>query len=282
MKRSLRGVAFAALLSLSTAAAVIGLTTRHLIAAVVGFICMAASAIWQMFGDALKPIVQDRVNRLVTDTIGWRLTGYGKLYRRYLANDLRFMDAARLGSAVESGNLELEDVFVDIDLPRVAVGRADGAVLPPENASARTETGTGVSPSQGRVAAPRRLSIWDYLDRESASVIAVLGAPGSGKTTLLRHVALTMAQDPGKRRRTVPALVTLREHAERITSDSDTTLAQVLRATAPAAIRAKEPQSANWWRRSSTAEPASCCSTASTRSRTPSSARRSPSGSEAR
>jgi hypothetical protein len=228
----------------TTAAIIVWAATQRVVFIIIGALYAAFVGLWRMVAGPAYSMFQDRVDIWLTDTFAWRFTGYGNLYRKYLVNDLRFIDTAKLGSAVESGNLELEDVFVDIELPRVrALGHLEAGVVPTPGTSARAGFG---APSQGGGATSRRLSIWDHVDREPPAVIAVLGAPGSGKTTLLKHVALGIARDPGRRRRTIPALVTIREHADRITSDSTTTLAQILRATAPP-IRAKEPQNANWW-----------------------------------
>jgi len=71
----------------------------------------------------------------------------------------------------------------------------------------------------------------------------VLGAPGSGKTTLLRHVAREIARDSG-RRRTLPVILELRDHAAQIASEGATTIPSILRATLPDLDVAEPP---GWW-----------------------------------
>ncbi|MEW9529568.1 NACHT domain-containing NTPase [Microbispora sp. NPDC049125] len=80
--------------------------------------------------------------------------------------------------------------------------------------------------AQRQVPGPRR-SLRSFLDEGESIVIAILGAPGIGKTTLLRRTAHELSS-PSRlswgRRRTLPVLLRLRDHARLITEGGDTTL----------------------------------------------------------
>ncbi|POM27436.1 NACHT domain protein [Actinomadura rubteroloni] len=58
-----------------------------------------------------------------------------------------------------------------------------------------------------------------FLDQNR--VFAVIGSPGSGKTTLVRHVALALCRPWSWRRRRLPVLLYLRDHADAILSGTD-------------------------------------------------------------
>jgi hypothetical protein len=90
--------------------------------------------------------------------------------RRWVGDDRRTVDTKGL-ITIGPSSPELEAVFVDVALTSRAPGQVSSGLL-----------GTDLEPA-------RRRSVWEFLNRRSRSVLAVLGAPGSGKTTLLSHVA---------------------------------------------------------------------------------------------
>ncbi|CNE32512.1 putative NTPase (NACHT family) [Mycobacterium tuberculosis] len=93
-------------------------------------------------------------------------------------------------------------------------------------------TDTGIGPVSSP-AVGRRASLGSFLT--GGRVLAVLGAAGSGKTTLARHTALEMAErrwHSAWRRRRLPVLLYLRDHAEQITSEHPDGLARIA-VTAP-------------------------------------------------
>jgi hypothetical protein len=96
--------------------------------------------------------------------------GYGRAYRRWVRDDRRTVDTKGL-ITIGPSSPELEAVFVDVALTSRAPGQVSSGLL-----------GTDLEPA-------RRRSVWEFLNRRSRSVLAVLGVPGSGKTTLLSHVA---------------------------------------------------------------------------------------------
>ncbi|GAA0947145.1 NACHT domain-containing protein [Actinocorallia libanotica] len=115
--------------------------------------------------------------------------------------------------------LRTRQVYVDVMLrPRTV---SDAAVDP------------GVGPRRrGGPVAGRRAPLGSFLDE--GCVLAVLGAAGSGKTTLARYTALEMAArrpPPWRRdfwrRRRIPVLLYLRDHAETILGEPPRSLAQV-------------------------------------------------------
>ncbi|WP_141582482.1 NACHT domain-containing NTPase [Actinomadura sp. WMMA1423] len=92
-----------------------------------------------------------------------------------------------------------------------------------------TDTGIGTVSS---AEAGRRASLASFL--APGRVLAVLGAAGSGKTTLARHTALEIAERRRGwgRRRQLPVLLYLRDHAEEIAAGEPEGLARIA-VTAP-------------------------------------------------
>jgi hypothetical protein len=90
----------------------------------------------------------------------------------------------------------------------------------------------------------RRQSIWDFLDQDEPMVLAVIGAPGSGKTTLLNHVARRTARTAQDRRRAIPVLLQLRDHAKAVAADPGMPLPALIRDALPR-LPVLEP--AGWW-----------------------------------
>jgi hypothetical protein len=187
---------------------------------VLGLGTLAARAVGPPTGRRL-----DQVGGALDLALGRRVSRYGACYQRYVLSWLRFMESKGLATPGESVP-ELDEVFIDVGL----VPRAPGQV------------GTGVladSPAE----VGQRQSIWDFLDRPQPAVLAVIGAPGSGKTTLLRHVARRVAGPSRQRLRTLPILLELRSHSERL-GDPATTLPQLIRGALPDLNVAEPP---GWW-----------------------------------
>lgn len=153
--------------------------------------------------------------------------GYGRAYRRWVRDDRRTVDTKGL-ITIGPASPELEAVFVDVAL----TSRAPGQVSP-------GLVGTNLEPT-------RRRSVWEFLNRPSRSVLAVLGAPGSGKTTLLSHIARRTADPRRDRRRSVPVLLQLREHSDAIVADPKVSLPTLIRATVPELVGTER---AGWWER---------------------------------
>jgi NACHT domain len=148
----------------------------------------------------------DRVDEAATR----RLSGFPRRYRDHMLRTLRFIDLKGLAT-IGPHHPELDDVFVDVSLERESPHRIGEGVL---------------SGAPGK--ATDRQSLSDFLDHPMSTVIAVLGAPGSGKTTLVRYTARHVCQ-PGRRRRTVPILLYLRDHIADIVADPYVVLPTLLR-----------------------------------------------------
>ncbi len=111
--------------------------------------------------------------------------------------------------------LELEKVFVDLRLA-------------PQNPQAVSADLLHKGTSLGK------LSIWDLLSSgvEAHKTLVIIGPPGSGKTTLLQHLILTYVDNAQRKynrraRAFIPIFLFLRDHKQRIVSDSPPTLAEL-------------------------------------------------------
>ncbi|MFC3491079.1 NACHT domain-containing protein [Glycomyces rhizosphaerae] len=176
-----------------------------------------------------QKVVRRRVEQVmdVVDlALGRRVSRYARYYRRYVLmrdGHINARDLAHTPSHIP----ELDAVYVDVGLaPGSPTGRSDG-LLPT----------SGIDQSQ-------RQSIHDFLDKEQPAVCAVIGAPGSGKSTLLRHTARLGASQGKRRRRRVPVMVALRDHAEKLAADPTLTLAALIRADT-GTLAVAEP--GRWW-----------------------------------
>ncbi len=155
------------------------------------------------------------------------LSGYGRRYRRWVLDSRRYIDVKDLATGGDHTPL-LDDVFVDVALVRRAPHQISGN---PIGEVAEDVTG--------------RHSACEFLDRGVPVVLAIVGPPGCGKSTLLAYIARRTAGGRFLHRR-VPVLITLREHAAAIVSDSRQTLCDITRSTV-SNIGRKEPD--GWWDR---------------------------------
>lgn len=143
------------------------------------------------------------------------ISPFDRVYREHLLVDLRRVDVKAL-TTVGHYTPELDEVFVDVSLDRRAPHQVPADLLASEPLPAREA---------------ERRSIWEFVDLAEPAVLAVVGGPGSGKTTLLRHAARRVCRTHRNRRRRVPVLIYLRDHAALIEDSPDTTLPEVLRGT---------------------------------------------------
>lgn len=155
---------------------------------------------------------RDRVVDLLDHALGRRLSRFGRRYQEFVLA-WPYIDVKGLATAGDH-TPELDEVYVDLSL----------APRPPQHVP--SDVLADVPPD-----VTQRHSIWEFLDRERSTVLAVIGAPGSGKTTLLRYVARRVARAGRGRRRTVPILLELRDHAGRVAADPGVTLPEVVRGT---------------------------------------------------
>ena len=116
----------------------------------------------------------------------------------------------------------LDDVFIDVSLTHRPPHAVPGDPL--------GDVPAGIT---------ERHSIWDFLNRPSRVLLAIVGGPGSGKTTLLRYTArqLCRRRRPGH----LAVMLFLRDHAAAIAASPTTTLPDRLRMTLPPALITDEP-----------------------------------------
>lgn len=159
-------------------------------------------------GDAAKlwkPNLAAQTDKVVRLAV----TRFGSRYRQFILDSHEFMDEKGLGTTGFFAP-HLDEVFVDVSL----------AYRSPHDTPASLLANVPTEPNERR-------SIEDFLDQPIGSVLAVLGAPGSGKTTLLRHTARQVCRAERGRRRTVPILLYLRDHAAALNADMNISLAEI-------------------------------------------------------
>lgn len=161
--------------------------------------------------------LRERWRKRVADWVDQRLgrwaSRFDRRYRAFLRDGLRFIDVRGLAT-IGYYTPELDEVFVDVSLAPRAPHDVPGDLLADVPAD---------------VTDRRRID--DFLDLAQSVVLAVVGAPGGGKTTLLRHTARQLCRVRRGRRRTVPILLYLRDHATKIVSDPDVALPELVRGT---------------------------------------------------
>jgi hypothetical protein len=193
------------------------------VALFVGYECLVAVMVF--FRDIARELAKRWRGRIVDhldQALGRRFLRFDRRYREFTLAALRFVDQKGLAT-IGPYTPELDEVFVDVSLAPRSPHQVDTdplAELPPE--------------------ITERSALWDFLDRVPAGVLAVVGPAGSGKTTLLRHTARRICRTGGRRRRTVPVFLFLRDHAAAIVDDPDSTLPDLLRGTL-GRFRADEP-----------------------------------------
>jgi len=167
-----------------------------------------AAFLWKIAGGAADELGNRWKKDLAESTdkaLRRRFSGFEQQYRNAVLGGLRFIDLKGLAT-VGFYTPELDEVFVDVSLVFSAPDQVRGGVL--------GSTSTG----------PNRHLIGDLLDQPQPTVLAVVGAPGSGKTTLLRHTARAICRARRGRRRGIPVLLYLRDHAAVISADPEITV----------------------------------------------------------
>jgi hypothetical protein len=174
--------------------------------------CMVIGFMAEVFRK-LAPRWTDRVVEAIDAVVGATLSGIVELlmmHRRKYMRHIRFQhrDFDVKGLTTQGVfTLALEHVFVELSIAPQLPGKipADPLRKLPEELKEGSHT------------------IWTYLRSKplQEQSLAIIGAPGSGKTTLLKHIALTLAAGPWRRRKVkapakLPILLFLRHHAEAI------------------------------------------------------------------
>jgi hypothetical protein len=179
------------------------------------------------FAGSVVSDVIDRSQHRLVDYIDRNLkrlfTRFGGRYVRYVLSDLRFIDQRGLAT-IGYQRPELDDVFVDVSVAPLTPDKPLPVLI-------GDRPGEDDDPGEDQ----ERQAIGDFLDQPSGVILALLGAPGSGKTTLLQHTARQVCRNRmgqrrmrGRRRR-IPILLYLRDHASVITSNPHIGILDVLR-----------------------------------------------------
>jgi hypothetical protein len=159
-----------------------------------------------MAGDLWRTRYKDQVIERIGISIDRRMSLFWQRYREHLLADLRYVDLR--GLTGRFFDPDLSDVYVDVALRPRDPDQVRSSDLP--------DAEHATLPASGQ-----RRKIGDFLGKPQPRVLAVLGAPGSGKTTLLRHTACVMseARRVGRQGRTVPILLYLRDHVDKIVAE---------------------------------------------------------------
>lgn len=182
--------------------------------------CILVDAIIWLYGNVLQQTLIWLAER-ASEWTKWQtqkaFSRYWKRYRKYLISEHQVVDVKGLSTRT-AHDLELEDVFVELDIEPIAVHKAStNPIKIPENFRQGERT------------------VWDYL--VSAPLrqhhFVIIGAPGSGKTTLLKHIALTLMQHKKSRKRIrlsykLPILLFLRQHANTVKENASFSLTEAV------------------------------------------------------
>jgi hypothetical protein len=199
--------------------AILGLVVYELM---VGAVTMVASVAQQTMRHRLEQAAN------VADlALGRRVSRYARHYRRYVLEQNAHINAKDLAHT-PSRVPELDAVYVDVGLMPGSPSSESGGLLPTDRDDGR-----------------ERRSIQEFLNRDKAVVLAVIGAPGSGKTTLLRHAASRAANAKRReQRRRIPVMLALRDHVVWIADGGYITLGDLIR-KAVGDLEVAEPK--DWW-----------------------------------
>ncbi|MCF6525282.1 NACHT domain-containing NTPase [Streptomyces sp. JJ36] len=135
-----------------------------------------------------------------------------RLYLRQLRAGVRDMETVGIATQSEFV-LRMEQVYVDVSL-----------VPKPGHDTGREPYVGAVPGSPGE-----RRTLASFLADGRSTVLAVIGGPGTGKTTLARNTALTLCLPDWRfwRRRPLPVLLYLRDHAATVLREDPPGLAEV-------------------------------------------------------
>lgn len=182
-----------------------------LIGEVTAAVAALAAGVFKELGNRWR----DRIIETMDQYILIWVSRFGKEYSVYVLDTLRRIE--QQGPTTTSFyRPELDEIFVDIGLAHKAPHQVSGSLLADSNVD-------------DYVTSASRNSIDDFIDKPDAAVLAILGAPGSGKTTLLRRTAREIARKGRNRKRRIPILLTLRDHADLIEQNPEVDVSRLLR-----------------------------------------------------
>lgn len=186
----------------------------HPVLAIVTFVAYEALVAGARFFGQIAGDLRERWRHPITDHIDKfirrRVSRFGNRYRDYVLAVMDKIDQKGL-ETVGWYTPKLDEVYIEVSVAFQAPHQIPTSLL-----------------ASGFMDTAERHKIKDYLDRPLPTVHAVIGGPGSGKTTLLRRTAQDIYRSGSKRRRTVPILIYLRDHAGTITKDLNIRLSSLL------------------------------------------------------
>ncbi len=178
-------------------------TIALLIGVIVGLGATIVKDLWKRW--------QQRIVEHTDRAIVRAISGFDHRYRSFVLSHMRFVETKGL-TTIGPYAPEFDEVFVDVSLAYRAPHEVPEDIL--------AEVPSDVT---------ERHTIWDFVSQSTPRILAVVGVPGSGKTTLLRHTARHVCRERHGRKRTVPLLLYLRDHAATIAENPDVSLPTLLR-----------------------------------------------------
>lgn len=148
---------------------------------------------------------------------------FSRYYKRYMKNIFyQYRDFDVKGMSTQGTyTLDVNEVFVELRIAPGFVHSLSSNIL--EN-------------DKPLKSAEESKDIWAFIKSDQKNIqnsLVIIGAPGSGKTTLLRHIALTYSSGKKYRQKfkiksKVPILFYLRDYAETIAANPETTFLQIV------------------------------------------------------
>ncbi|SNS49112.1 NACHT domain-containing protein [Actinomadura mexicana] len=184
------------------------------------------------FGSDVLSALRSKYLKKTTDLIGESIdrwaSKFGRDYNQYILVSTRYIDQKGL-PRIAGKPLEMDEIYVNLELASRAPHQVSSSLL----ANSSTEVAG-------------RKTLMDHLDKVPPSILVVTGGPGSGKTTLIRHTAKQMLTGR-RRRRKIPIIVYLRDHAATLPYLPERTLREVVSQSLGRRLRALEAQ--GWFER---------------------------------
>ena len=181
------------------------------LSAIAGFVIAFGKKVW----GKLEPKAVDFVAQRLEHHAAVIIAGYPKLYAKHLYYKHRTFDVKGFSTQGKFA-LELENVYVDLDVDPAAVGTISSDPIH--------------LPKEAEKSGDRGIFVWLKADPDEPRNFAIVGPPGSGKTTLLKHLALLLAARKAPIR-LMPVLLFLRDYAATIGANADIKLAELIEAS---------------------------------------------------
>jgi predicted NACHT family NTPase len=207
-------------------------------ATVAWVLASSAVAFMTKIFEKLMSIRADRAAVSIDGYVGRKLTRFEKRYMRHVRAKCILLEDNQSQQTV-GFTFGLAEVYVDVSLAGRPSQRISGSPL---------------------AAVPmditERASIWDYLPAQGQrNILALVGPPGCGKSTLLNYMGLELCGDirwqrsdlkshqiHKRRKRRLPVLLALRDHAQTILANSEITLEALVSKHLESTVVGSEPK----------------------------------------